>query len=469
MKTLLARTLRLLLILAAVVLAAFDGSSARVPADQNELKLTFAPVVRAAAPAVVNIYSAGGVARSPLAEVLRDPFFRQFFGDRGADRPPDDSLGSGVIVRPDGLIVTNHHVVERARQIRVVLADRRTFEAEVVADDATSDLAVLKIDVPGDDLPFLSFGDPDALEVGDLVLAIGNPFGIGQTVTSGIVSALGRTTPSLETAASFIQTDAAINPGNSGGALVDLDGRLIGINTAIFTRSGGSIGIGFAIPVNLAAALIRSSEEGEDHLERAWLGARVRPVDDNLAEALGLDRPTGLLVQDIYPGGPADRAGLERGDVLVKIAGFDVIDRRGLDFRLAVEPQGESVSLEVWRRGSTVPLALEIEPPPHEPPPAPARLSGRHPLGGIVVANLSPGFNREAGRDLFDRGVAVVDVAARSPARRIGLRPGDRLVSVDGVAIERVDQLRSVVDDTAPPWQLEIERAGRRLRVRVTG
>ncbi|HEX6145030.1 MAG TPA: Do family serine endopeptidase [Geminicoccaceae bacterium] len=441
----------------------------RAPADRAEIKLSFAPVVRAAAPAVVNIHSRARQVRSPLGEVFRDPFFRRFFGGAPDDRPRENSLGSGVIVRPDGLIVTNHHVVESADEIMVVLADRRVFEAEVLAMDEPSDLALLDIDVGQEALPSVPFGDPDAMQVGDLVLAIGNPFGIGQTVTSGIVSALGRSAPSLRAAASFIQTDAAINPGNSGGALVDLDGRLVGINTAIYTRTGGSIGIGFAIPVNLVEALIRSIEEGEDHLERGWFGARLRPVSPEIAEALEMDRPVGLLIEELYPGGPAERAGLRRGDVVMRFDGFDLFDERALEFRLAVAPLGSRTPLDVWRNGGERELAFEVEAPPLDPPPDPTTLSGRHPLAGATVANLSPAFNQEVQIDLFARGVIVVGLDPGAPAARIGLRRGDRLVRLNDVEVETVDQLEDAVRRARPPWQVEIERGQRRLEVRVAG
>ena len=460
-----------LLVLAACASAPLKAEPA-VPHSREQIALSFAPVVRDAAPAVVNIVTRTRRAPSPLDEFFGDPLFRRFFGDRqGPGRQPraETSLGSGVLLRRDGLVVTNHHVIEDADEIMVVLSDRREFEAGVVGADPPSDLALLQIDPAGADLPVLSLGDSDRLEVGDLVLAIGNPFGIGQTVTSGIVSALSRTSPGLERDLTFIQTDAAINPGNSGGALITLDGRLIGINTAIFTRSGGSIGIGFAIPINLVKALVRSIEDGEGRLNRPWLGARLQPVDAELAAGLGLPRPAGVLVRQLHPDGPAARAGLAQGDVILAIDGMAVFDETGLNFRLAVGGRGEESELEVWRRGRTLRFEVPLEAPPYLPPPDVTRLEGRHPLSGATVGNLSPGFNRDLGLDLAARGVVVLKVEARSPAARLRLRRGDIVATLDGTRIEDVGALQEALARLPLPWRLEIERGERRLAVVITG
>jgi Do/DeqQ family serine protease len=440
----------------------------QVPQSREQIALSFAPIVREAAPAVVNIFTTKRGARSPLDSLLSDPFFDLFFEHRGplaAQRPPQQSLGSGVIVRADGLIVTNHHVIEDAEQIMVVLSDRREYDAEILGDDATADLALLRIDTGGERLPALPPGDSDNLEVGDLVLAIGNPFGIGMTVTSGIVSALARTTPDIGADLSFIQTDAAINPGNSGGALVTLDGRLAGINTAIFSQTGGSIGIGFAIPVNLVKALIRAVEGGGDELARAWLGARVQPVDADLAATLGLRRPVGVLVSRVHPEGPAARAGLAQGDVVLAVDGAEVVDGRSLNFRLAVGEVGEAAELDVWREGARTTMRLELETPPYDPPPQVTTLTGRHALAGATVANLSPGLNEELGFDLFKRGVVVIGVERGSDAARLRFRRSDIITRLAGERIERVERLSEVVRERSLPWQLEVERGGRPLAV----
>jgi Do/DeqQ family serine protease len=414
---------------------------------------------------VVNIYTRKDVPQAALNPFAADPFFRYFFEGFGRlpQRQPENSLGSGVIVSADGLIVTNYHVIEDAQEIMVVASDRREFRARLIGSDEAADLALL--DIEGAGLPTLPMGDSDALEVGDLVLAIGNPFGIGQTVTSGIVSALARSTPGAGADLSFIQTDAAINPGNSGGALVTLDGALVGINTAIFTRGGGSIGIGFAIPVNLVKALIRSVDGGGQGLARAWLGAATQPVDTGLAASLGLSRPAGVLVNRIYPGGPAERAGLAQGDVILAVDGREVLDPKGLNFRLALGTLGEQAELEVWRRGRRTIRHLPLETPPYRPEPQTTTLEGNQPLAGATVANLSPGLNKDLGIDLFEQGVVVLKVARGSPAARLRLLPGDRVHAVAGRRIGEVGELARLLRTARPPWRLEIERDGQKLAV----
>jgi Do/DeqQ family serine protease len=458
------------LVTAIVLSAAGAGAAQEVPRSREQITLSFAPVVRQVAPAVVNIYTLKERRPSAADPFLSDPFFRFFFEDFGGARPrqaPENSLGSGVIVDATGLIVTNHHVIEDGDQIMVVLSDRREFRAELVGGDEDADLALLDIDADG--LPALPLGDSDLLEVGDLVLAIGNPFGIGQTVTSGIVSALARSTPDGRSDLSFIQTDAAINPGNSGGALVTVDGRLAGINTAIFTRGGGSIGIGFAIPVNLVKALIRSVQSGGEGLQRPWLGARIQSVDASLASALGLERPLGVVVNQVRPGGPAARAGLAPGDVILAIGGRDLPDATALNFRLALGTIGESTELRVRRDGHALTLDLPLETPPYDPMPEVSYLDRRHAVAGATVANLSPGLNRELGLDLFATGVIVLEVERGTPAAGLRLRRGDLIRTVGEARIDDVARLKAVLAEQPLPWRIEIERAGRRLAVVIGG
>jgi Do/DeqQ family serine protease len=453
-------------IAAACASAPCGGALAQqAPQSREQISLSFAPIVRQAAPAVVNIFTTKQGARSQLDSLLSDPFFDLFFEGQRRRGPAQQALGSGVIVREDGLIVTNHHVIADAEEIMVVLSDRREYQAEILGDDETADLALLRIEAGDERLPALPMGDSDRLEVGDLVLAIGNPFGIGTTVTSGIVSALARTTPEIGSDLSFIQTDAAINPGNSGGALASLGGRLVGINTAIFSQTGGSIGIGFAIPVNLVKALIRSVESGGSALARAWLGARTRPVDAGLASTLGLMRPVGVLVSQVHPGGPAARAGLARGDVVLAVDGTEVLDARGLNFRLAIGSVGEDAELEVWRSGERKTLQLALETPPYDPPPQIRTLSGRHALAGATVANMSPGLNEDLGFDLFKRGVVVTGIARGSDAARLRFRRGDIITRLAGERIGSVERLDVLVHERSLPWQLEVERGGRALAV----
>ncbi len=440
-----------------------------VPGDAATARLSFAPVVRKVAPAVVSITSRKvTIERGP---VFADPFFDFFFRDFGGfgrQRPRvETSLGSGVILRPDGLVVTNHHVVEGAEEIEVVLADRRTFAARPVGSDRSSDLAFLRLDTRGERLPTLALGDSDAIEVGDLVLAIGNPFGIGQTVTAGIVSAKSRTHPSLEKDVSFIQTDAAINPGNSGGALVTLDGRLVGINTAIFTRSGGSIGIGFAVPANLVAARLAALEGGRGELVRPWVGAELQPVDGEIAKGLGLDRPRGVVVRRVIADSPAARAGLQPGDVVLSVDGVPVDDPPSLGYRLSLKPIGERARLVVWRRGQERILALPIEPADRRPRNV-ATLEGRHPLDGLVVGELTPGLAEELELGDLDRGVVVLGAEGGRFAVRLGLRRGDVIESVNGRRVGSVRELQEAVRQGARGrWQIGVRRGDQQLLLSV--
>ena len=463
----------LLLALALAACPAGAQDARRVPESRELIQLSFAPVVRQVAPALVNITSRRQPreADSPFAG---DPLFRFFFRDFGAlpspQRRAQQSLGSGVIVRTDGLIVTNRHVIEGADEIDVVLNDRRSFAARVLSSDDRTDLAFLRLeDAPGR-LPIVELGDSDRIEVGDLVLAIGNPFGIGQSVTSGIVSALARTAPQLERDVSFIQTDASINPGNSGGALVGMDGRLIGINTAIFTRSGGSVGIGFAIPANLVRARMQALDGGRPGatIQRPWLGAEAQTVDARLAQNLGLDRPQGVLLTRVHPAGAAARADLRRGDVVLEIDGSEVIDPASLNYRLALKPIGDRVGARYWRQGQLATVRIPLEPAPAEPPPDVTRLGGRHPLAGLTVANLSPGFNEEIGLNPFETGVVVFEVQPGSPASYLRLRPRDVLVAVNEREVQSVVELDRPFRGTQLA-SLTVRREGRTFVLSLRG
>ncbi len=443
-----------------------------VPESREEMQLSFAPVVREVAPAVVNIFASKTVTqrRSPMFD---DPFFRRFFGeDFGVFGQPrernQNSLGSGVIVDASGLVVTNHHVIAGADEIRVVLADRREFAAEILLEDPRTDLSILRLQGEVSDLPVAAFRNSDDIEVGDLVLAIGNPFGVGQTVTSGIVSATARTQVGVTDYSFFIQTDAAINPGNSGGALVTLDGRLIGINTAIYSRGGGSIGIGFAVPSNMVATVVAGAREG-GVVRRPWAGAQGQSMTADLAAAVGLSRAAGVMVGEVYPGGPADRAGLAQGDVVLAVGGQPVDDTQSLRYRLATLRLGTQTDLQVWRDGGELSLALSLEVPPETPPRNPTRLSGRHPLGGAVVANLSPALADELDLDGVWRGVVVLEVPRNSDARRFGFRRGDVLHEVNGQAVQTVSQFGVAVDAAAGRWQMRVEREGRIRSVDFSG
>ncbi len=437
----------------------------RVPQSQAEITLSFAPLVERAAPAVVNILATTFVQRPNKSPLFDDPFFRRFFGDD--DRPrrrESEAVGSGVIVGEDGLIVTTHHVIEDADEITVILADRREFIAEIVRDDERTDLAVLKIDVGDEKLPFLPLADSDELEVGELVLAIGNPFGVGQTVTSGIVSALARTNTGISDFNFFVQTDAAINPGNSGGALVRMDGSLAGINTAIFSRSGGSQGVGFAIPANMVRTVI-ASVGAAGGLQRPWLGADGQSVTSEMAAELKLDRPVGFVIGELYPGGPAERAGVKVGDIIIGLGGRSVDDDVALRFRLATTEVNGTVPLMILRSGRELELDLPVETPPEKPRADLSEFSGNSPFAGATVVNLSPAVADALGVDLFAEGVMIVKVANRSRAARVGLLPLDIIVAVNGVEMERAADLRRALRARPRQWRLSIRRRGRILNV----
>jgi len=437
------------------------GQTRQLPSSQAEVQLSYAPVVKQTTPAVVNIYTRKVVKERQVASPLfNDPFFKQFFGDQLRAGPPrervQNSLGSGVIVESDGLIVTNYHVIRDADQITVALSDRREFEAKVIRADERVDLAVLKIEAKG--LPTLSLRDSDTIEVGDLVLAIGNPFGVGQTVTSGIVSGLARTNAGITDYNFFIQTDAAINPGNSGGALVTMDGRLIGINTAIYSRSGGSIGIGFAIPANMVRTMIAGGADPQAKVVRAWFGGSGQPVTAEIAASLNLPRPYGVLINGTFPGSPAERAGLKAGDVVTAIDGREVDDPESLRFRIATLPIGSKTELSFIRKGQPMTASATLIAPPENPPREETLLKGNQPLAGATIVNLSPAMVEELGIPGPSQGVMITDIAAGSPAARVGFRPGDLMVQVNQTQIDSVTTMKTAMDKAPQGWKITFKR-----------
>ncbi len=444
----------------------------QVPLTKAEMQLSFSSLVKKSAPAVVNIYARKVIRQRQSLPLFDDPFFHRFFGEEfgfGLPRKQvQNSLGSGVIVHPDGLIVTNKHVIEGAEKIVVVMANRREFSAKIVVTDDRTDLAILQVDTGGQNLPVLALRDSDDLEVGDLVLAIGNPFGVGQTVTSGIVSALARTRVTSSALNFFIQTDAAINPGNSGGALVTMDGKLAGVNTAIFSKSGGSLGIGFAIPSNMVRAVITGITQ-DGRLVRPWLGALGQGLSQDIASSLGMARPTGVLINFVYKGGAADKAGLRTGDVVLAVNGHEVNDPKGLRFRIATLPVGDTVALRVWRRNATQALKLLLSPPPENPPRELTVLAGRQPLAGATVANMSPALADELGFDLFAKGIVVVDLERGSAANRLGFRIGDLLRAVNGREVPTVADLKPFLRSKTARWRIIIDRDGKSLNLVING
>jgi Do/DeqQ family serine protease len=442
----------------------------RVPSSANELRLSYAPIVRRAAPAVVNVYAGKTVAvRNPLFD---DPIFRRFFGGPGAPGGSGDqvqrSLGSGVLVDAEGLVVTNNHVIEGADQVKVSLADKREFEAEMVLKDSRSDLAVLRIKAQNERFPALEFADSDALEVGDVVLAIGNPFAVGQTVTHGIVSALARTEVGITDYQFFIQTDAAINPGNSGGALVDLGGRLVGVNTAIFSRSGGSQGIGFAIPANMVKVVVASAKSGGSIVKRPWLGARLQAVTPEIAEGLGLKRPSGALVASVTPMSPAARAGLKTSDLIVAIDAQPVEDANAFDYRFATKAIGGSARLGVIRGGKEVALSVVLEAAP-DTPHEELVIASPSPFQGARVSNLSPALAENLRLDPSTQGVVIVDITAGSPAQSLGFQRGDLVLSVNNAKIAKTRDLERVAGQQSRRWSITIMRGGQQVSVELRG
>ncbi|MEM8758932.1 MAG: Do family serine endopeptidase [Pseudomonadota bacterium] len=465
---------RILTAIALMFLTAGPAVAQTVPQSRAEITLSFAPVVKRAAPAVVNIYTRTVKTRRGV-RFRGDPFFERFFGDffgqgQQGRRRIENSLGSGVIVSADGLVVSNYHVVGEADEITVVLADRREFEAEVIFTDQASDLAVLQLDDAAN-LPVLPFRDSDSLEVGDLVLAIGNPFGVGQTVTSGIVSGLARGGSGARRQGQrrqtgsgyFIQTDAAINPGNSGGALVDMAGALIGVNTAILTRSGGSNGIGFAVPANLVARVVEAARSGEMRLERPWLGVEARPVDGEMAEALGLDRPEGVLLEDLHPESPLAAAGLERGDLVLALGGAPVDSPAELAFRSATLGIGGTAPLDFLRRGEAMSAEVALAAPPERPARDPRQLGNAGRLSGLSIVTVNPAVLVEARLPAQASGVLVTSLSG--PARRTGLRRGDVIFSVNGRPIETTAELDRAVRNAS--LELGVLRRGQRGSVRI--
>jgi Do/DeqQ family serine protease len=430
----------------------------RVPQGAGEVRLSFAPIVRRVAPAVVNVYSKR-VVRQQL-----DPFWSMFGG--AMTRPGvEQSLGSGSIVRADGVILTNHHNIEGAQEIRVVTADRREWPATVLLDDPRADLAVLKIDTKGEHLAAIEIDAKSRPDVGDLVLAIGDPFGVGQTVTNGIVSALARSDVGVNDYAFFIQTDAAINPGNSGGPLVDMNGDLIGVNTAIVSSSGASAGVGFAIPAVMARQVVDAALSGAHAVTRPWLGAKTQSLTDEMAKSFGLSAPAGVVVTQVWPEGPAARAGLRSGDVIQAVDGESVDTEGSLTYRIATLRPGQSVTLQALRAGKAVDVRLTAAAPPANPPKDERQIAGANPLTGATVVNLSPATAQELGVDPFAAHGVLVTSASGYAARLV--RPGDFIRQVNGEAVSSTAQLQTLLQRTVGGWVVQIQRGDQIATVRV--
>jgi len=441
-----------------------------VPESQAQVRLSFAPVVQAVAPSVVNVY-ATRIEQRAVSPFANDPFFSRFFGDQFFQTRPRESrsLGSGVIVDASGVILTNSHVISGATDVRIALSDGREFAVDIVVEDQQTDLAVLRVRDPREvRFPAIEFADSDALQVGDLVLAIGNPFGVGQTVTSGIVSALARTGVEATDYEFFIQTDAAINPGNSGGALVDLDGRLVGINTAIYSQTGGSVGIGFAIPANMARVVADAGVSGGE-IVRPWFGAKMQAVTADIAASLGMSAPHGALITEVAPGGPAERAGFRSGDVIVSVDGQRVDDPSAFNFRLATKPVGGTTRLE-WMRGGTsqiMDFPVETAPAPGED--AIVTISANSRFSGVTVRQLDPALAEQKGLPYDAEGVIVPAIAAGSPAEAMGLRVDDVILALNDIGIADARTFAEIASQRVRTWQIILQRDGRVTRAIVSG
>ncbi|UYO00471.1 MAG: Do family serine endopeptidase [Devosia sp.] len=441
-----------------------------VPQSDAQVQLSFAPVVRAVSPSVVNVY-ATRIEQQAASPFANDPFFSRFFGDRYFQTRPRESqsLGSGVIVEGSGVILTNSHVINGATDIRIALNDGREFAVDLVVEDQQTDLAVLRVREPGSvTFPAITFADSDQLEVGDLVLAIGNPFGVGQTVTSGIVSALARTGVEASDYEFFIQTDAAINPGNSGGALVDLSGHLVGINTAIYSQSGGSVGIGFAIPANMARLVADAGVTGGE-IVRPWFGAKLQAVTPDIASSLGMAAPHGAMITEVAPAGPAERAGFQSGDVILSVDGMPVDDPSAFNFRLATRPLGSQAEL-VRQRGNsqdTVSFAVEAAPRPIDG--AIASISGDTRFAGVTVRQLDAALSEAKGLPYDAAGVIVTAIEPNSPAQAMGLRVDDVILSLNGTETRDASSFSDLASQRVQTWQIILQRGGRVSRAIVSG
>lgn len=457
----------ILLLIALPFCARAEDDSVSVPASADQVRLSYAPIVKQVAPAVVNIYTRRTVQNRGMNLFFGDPFFDQFFGNMAPMRKRvEQSLGSGFIIDPNGLIVTNAHVIKDAEEIMVVLSDGREYEAQSVLVDTPSDVGLLRIDTRGVTLPVVTLAPSETLEVGDLVLAIGNPFGVGQTVTSGIVSALARSNTNINDYDFFIQTDAAINPGNSGGPLVAMDGTVIGVNSAIYSRTGGSLGIGFAVPSEMVQAVIAAEKSGQFSsrgVRRPWLGFTAQSVTQDIAASLGLQRPQGALVADVVPQGPAEEAGLARGDVILAINGRPIRDAEELRFRIATIPMGDEAELTINRQGDEDTLTFKAGPPAEIPPRDPVTVAGANPLEGATVINVSPAVIEDMGLEDQTDGVVVQAVRKGSTASRMGLAPGDGIIALANKRVTDTRKLEHLMKklEGEHDWVFTIRRQGR--------
>jgi serine protease Do len=441
------------------------ATAVTAPAPAAVPVLSYADVVSRAVPAVVTVRIERKAEASPATAFENDPFFQRFFGGqpngRNAPAPIERGLGSGVIVSPDGNILTNNHVVEHADHVTVTLADGREFTAKVVGTDPATDLAVAHIDAT--DLPTLPLGDSDRVRVGDVVLAVGNPLGVGQTVTMGIISGKGRTTPGdSQSYEDFLQTDAPINQGNSGGALITASGDLVGINSQIMSPSGGNIGIGFAIPSNMAKSVM-AQLISTGHVRRAMLGVTVQPVTSDLAKSLNLPAVRGALINSVEPSGPAAKAGLQQGDVILKVNGTEVADANQLRNHISSMAPGASAALTIFRNGHDQQVNVTLAQLPDsgnaETPAAAADALG------LTTEPLTPALAQQLGIPRGSEGLAVTDVDPSGAAAHAGVQRGDVIRQVNGEPVRSASDLRAALAKSARPALTLVQRGDHSLFV----
>ena len=429
-----------------------------VPSSDAQIKLSFAPLVKATSPAVVNIF-AERVVQQRSSPFRGNPMFEDMFRNFGQTRPRvQNSLGSGVILSEDGIVVSNYHVVGMATAIRVVLTDRREFSARILLADKDTDLAILKIESE-ERLPWLAFRDSDAVEVGELVLAIGNPFGIGQTVSSGIVSGLARSGIATGNARGyFIQTDAPINPGNSGGALIDMAGQLVGINTRILSHSGGSNGVGFAIPSNLVANFVAQAKAGNQAFARPWAGITGQAVDADLAEGFGLDVPEGVVISMMHPDSPFAKAGFVIGDIITMVDSLPVNTPAEMLFRMSTQPLGDLIEVTYLRDGQEANAMVPLMSAP-ESEARDVRQVEVGTLTGLEVSNINPAVQSEMRLAIGAEGVVVLRVPRQ--LRSLGLSPGDIIREINGNPMRTTEDVIRASKENTRRWQIIGERGGR--------
>lgn len=439
----------------------------KIPDSELETQLSFAPVVKKTAPAVVNIYTKKKILVKQASPLFNDPAFRHLF-DRGLfggviKEKIENSLGSGIIVGSDGVIITNNHVVAGASLITVILNDKSEYKANIILLDPKTDLAILKIDTEGKKLPFLEFMNSDDLEVGDLVLAIGNPFGLGQTVTSGIVSSTARTSVGISDYQFFIQTDASINPGNSGGALVNMEGKIAGINTAIFSKGGGSNGLGFAIPANMVTSVIKNSS-GNGRVVRPWLGVNMQQMTQEIAQSLGKEKPSGALITQIHELGAAYKADLQVGDIIFEIDGHQITDEHEASFRIATYEVGSEAKFSIIRDKKILIKKVTMFAAPEIPKKDMKLIQGKNPLSGAIVANLSPALSDELGFNAVKNGIIVVKID-KGLASGIGIQANDIIRTINGMKVNLTEDLENVLSKPQSQWKITLERKDRLLNI----